>query len=830
LSDACLLLVLLSAPLAAGTVHPQSWGALFVLSAGAWLLALRGGARNTVSHPLLIAAIALTGLAVLLPLIPLPPAVLQVLSPHAADMWKQGVPTGQVEGSWHPLHRAPGPGLYAVLRWSTVVTFLLTCASRATEREWRDRARLWVMATGGLAAAVCIVQTTLDMDRVLGVYEPRWEQAHPLRSPLLLANHWAALQGAVFLLGCGELLRRSISFRSLVLVATTTAVAGMMLWMTDSRGGFLGTAAGLSVLLFLASSKHRHHSTSRGPRLLGYALAAVPLPTAVGWLWWRESGKTYVITGLPQPPFSAEPRLMWLPDILQLIREHSWTGVGVGGFLDAFMAFHTAAGERLAYQPESLFLKLLAENGLVVGGALVLLTLALTIVVLNSAYRRPHLAGAAAALFSLLIHEQTDFALHTGGVLIPAVLLLVVCMPSGDRQLSTRLHLALALCICTIAIGAASCSQHWDLERDLTAHGLHERDDPAELNNVAAELWGWHPSSFVLAQELARRFADAGYATEAMAWINRAMQLAPHHPYPHLMAARLLRSLGANDQALIEYRLTLESDWRHAGQPIYREVARNYPDLETLKRLAPRDEPDALSLFAQIALWEKDPRAAGLAQSAYEQRPEHPRAVSVQAQALVWQHRLREARALALDALQRLSLGQAIRAQLIVVLWQSGEQTMALDLLVRHLASTSGADPALYLRLADWHRLTKAPGLARVALRHARRDGGAQVVAHSLVREAILEQDQGAVAAALGLVRRAQAEYPEDSYAWVEEVRILLAQGDHALALEQARRNRRRLAQSPEGQALLSQLLPGNTTGPETAAPQPSSEMSGDAQ
>jgi len=830
LSDACLLLVLLSAPLAAGTVHPQSWGALFVLSAGAWLLALRGHSHGSLSHPLLVAVIALSGLAVLLPLVPLPPALLELLSPHAAEMWSRGIPAGQVEGSWRPLHRAPGPGFYAVLRWSAIVAFLLACSSRATERAWRDRARLWVLAAGALSAVVCIAQTILEMDSVLGLYTPRWEQAHPLRSPLLLANHWAALQGAVFVLGCGELLRRKLSFRALVLVATTTAVSGMMVWLADSRGGFVGTAAGLTILVLLATTSRRHRSERRWPRVVTYALAAVPLPTTAGWLLWRESRMTAVVTGLSKAPLSDETRLLYLPDVLQLISEHSWTGVGVGGFLDAFPSFRTLPGESIAYQPESLFLKLLAENGLVIGGMLTVLCLAITVVVLKNAYRKPHHAGAAAALLSLLVHEQTDFALHTGGVLLPAVLLLVICMPSSHRRLSPRLHLALALCMCTIAIGAASCSQHWDLERDLAAHGLHERDDPAELNNIAAELWGWHPSSFVLAQELARRFADGGYATEAMTWINRAMQLAPHHPYPHLMAARLLRSLGANDQALIEYRLTLESDWRYAGQPIYREVARNYPDLETLKRLAPRDEPDALSLFAQIALWEKDPRAVGLAQLAYEQSPEYPRAVSVQAQALVWQHRLREARALALDALQRLSLGQAIRAQLIVVLWQSGEQTMALDLLVRHLASTSGADPALYLRLADWHRLTKAPELARVALRHARRDGGAQVVAHSLVREAILEQDQGAVAAALGLVRRAQAEYPEDSYAWVEEVRILLMQGDHALALEQARRNRRRLAQSPEGQALLSQLEPGDTTGPETAAPQPSSEMSGDAQ
>jgi len=364
------------------------------------------------------------------------------------------------------------------------------------------------------------------------------------------------------------------------------------------------------------------------------------------------------------------------------------------------------------------------------------------------------------------------------------------------------------------------------LEHDLQARGLDEQDGPDEMNRTAAELWRWHPSSFVLAQELARRFADQGQAGEAMAWINRAMQLAPHHPYPHLMAARLLRSLGADDQALIEYRLTLESDWHYAAQPIYREVAKNYPELDALKRLAPSDQADALSLFAQIALWDRDPRAAQLARLAYEQSPEYPRAVSVQAQALLSQKHL-EARALALDALQRLSMGPAIRAQLIVVLWQSGEQTMALDLLVRHLASTSGANPALYLRLADWHRLSKTPDLARVALRHARRDGGPDVIARSLVLEATLEQEQGAIAAALGLIRRAQDEYPESSYAWVEEVRILLAQGDRALALEQAMRHRKRLAQSPEGQALLSQLQPGDTTRPETANPQPGSEMSG---
>ncbi len=826
-SDLCLCAALVGAPLAVGTVHPASWAVLLVLSLSGWLLALRGGATSRVSHPLVIALVVLSGLAVLLPLVPLPPAILELLSPRAAEQWALGLPGSEPTTRWGTLHRAPGPGAYAVLRWCTGVSFLLACSARAAEKHWRQKALQWILLSGALAVLLCLFQTGLKMETVLGLYQPRHGMLEPLRAPFLNENHWAGFLGLVLVLSVAELLRGQYSAGKAALLTLLAAIAGIMVLVMNSHSGTIGTASGLAVLGVLSLSRSK--LWKQRPVLLSLAclVAAVPLVGAVARFLEGEASRRHTVTGLALPVMSDESRLLWLPDAWRLIKSHPWSGVGVGGFLDAFPGFRLAPGRHLAYQPEMLPVKLLSEAGLIVGGMLFVVVIAIVVSALWTASRHPGRLGAASALLALLVHEQADFATHTGGVLLPALLLLAVSLPPSAVQRTRRSHLPVVACLAVLVLLATPGLQHWDLRYDLDESGLSDGSSREDLDSAAARLWTWHPSSFVLAQELGRRYSEAAAPNQAMAWLNRAMLLAPHHPDPHLMTARLLRALGANRQALVEYRLTIEADWRYAAIPVFKEVLHSYTELNDLERVVPRNQADGMGLLAQLAIWEHHPRANVLADLAYQQDPANPRAVSVKARTLRDSGRQDEARDIAVEALGKLTMSASIRYQLLGVLWYTGERPMALEQLAALLATEHPLKPDAYLRLAQWRHALEQPALARVALRQARR-GTPSTIAGSLLLEARLELEAGEHLAALGLVRRAQQQAPDLAEPWVEEVRMLAEVNQTQQAAEIARNNARKLQSSPAGRALLERFnLQPESDAPSKTGPSEQGKSSG---
>jgi len=822
LSDVCICSVLIIAPLAVGTVNPGSWALLLVLSLAGWILALRGGSYGEIPHPLVTALVLLSGLAVLIPLLPLPPTLLEYISPHAAEQWARGLPGSEEAVRWGPWHRAPGPGSYALLRWCAAVSFLFACATRAAEARWRERVLLWVLVSGGIAIAACLLQTALELEDVLGIYEPRVGMARPLRATFLNENHWAGFLGMMLTLAVGELLRGHHGVGKAALLTLLAGTSGVMLLITPSHSGVLGAAAGLVAVTLLRlkiSDVWRGRPVLRGVTFL---VAVAPIPAAVSMFLREEATKLSPVSGIGLPILSDEERFVWMADTWDLVKAHPWTGVGVGGFLDAFPGFRASPGRRLAYQPEMLPFKLLSEDGLLLGGLLLLLIFAIVLVALWKASDHPELIGAAAALCSLLVHEQADFATHTGGVLMPALVLLLLCLPPTGALLRRRYHLATATLLAALALLVAPSMHHWNLQDDLDRAGVGDQSTAGDLEAVAGELWAYHPSSFVLAQELGRRFAEVGDTSKAMSWLNRAMVLAPGHPDPHLMTARLLRGLGARSQALIEYRLALEGDWDHAATPLFKEVLRAYSGLEPLQRIVPPGQPDALGLFAQLAIWEKDPRAVALAELAYERRPEDPRAISVRASTLVSSGRHEQARDLILTALSTITMGPAIRYLLLRMLWNAGEHQIALEQLSTMLSGEHGLRPGTHLTLAQWRHEMNQPELARISLRQARR-GTPETISKSLLIEAAIESRAGDVDLALGLVRRAQSIAPNLSTPWVVEARLLAESRQTQQALETARKNSERIAASPEGRALLKRLEINWEDGPADPLEQPDS-------
>jgi hypothetical protein len=801
--DLCLFSVILFAPLAVATVHPLSWGVFLVLSLAAWLLALHGATSLPWPHPLVLSLVVLTGTAVLIPLCPLPPTLLEFLSPLSAEAWARGLPSTEGEARWGALNRAPGPGRYAVLRWCTATAFLMACAARATHSKWRRRVLGWVLLSGGIAVTVCIIQSALQMDSVLGLYQPRSAVVGVLKPTFLNENHWAAFLGIMLTLCLGEIPQKSRSPIQAMLLTLLAVTAGIMLLILPSQSGILGTAVGLALLAGLGALR----SNKAGLKMLGILAGIGCIALAVFFILENEGQETDPLTGNILELTSNEPRLAWLPDTWELAMAHSKTGVGVGGFLDSFTEFRTGVGHSLAYQPEVLPLKLLCENGVLLGSALGLILMAIVLAALRSASRDAGRIGAAAALCSLFVHEQTDFASHVGGILLITIpLLLVALPPRSPRRTATGRHLALAIFVTFCAVLVSPHLRHWDVADDIARAGLSSDSSVKEIEDRAQELWAHHPSSFVLALDMGQRFAAVGAPNTAFLWFNRAMLLAPYHPDPHLMTARMLRGLGATGQALIEYQLALRSASDSSVPNLLGEVMRAYPETDQVIRALPKERPSLFSQLAELAIWTGDPRAESFAALAYKNYPDEPRAGYVRARTLVHSGEVDEGRVLALQLLSESNLSDGIEHRLLHVLWNAGERELSADRLQALLTRVDSRLPDAHLTLARWRHKLGQIDLARVSLRQARR-GTPATAAAALLLAAQIEVELGEAALGLSLIRQAQTLQPDLIDVWLAETQLLIKLNQLSEAREVIQRAPPALIETPAGSALLQRLI-----------------------
>ena len=243
-SDLGLLGAAAAAPLAVGSVHPEAWLGLFVAATLGLGLALLADDSPARPHGLILALIVAGGVAVLLPLLPLPPALLSAVSPEAARVWALGVPGGEVDEAWRPIHQAPGPGLFQAFKWLTVSVFALACAVRSTTPGWSRRVPVVISAAGLLSIVICTAQTLAGSQTILGLYTPPRGHWTDLRPTMVNLNHWAAWVGFASLAGLELALRvdRGLVLRGLGLL--TTAACGVQLLLAGSRGGLLSAGVG----------------------------------------------------------------------------------------------------------------------------------------------------------------------------------------------------------------------------------------------------------------------------------------------------------------------------------------------------------------------------------------------------------------------------------------------------------------------------------------------------------------------------------------------------------------------------------------------------------
>jgi tetratricopeptide (TPR) repeat protein/O-antigen ligase len=545
------LLVLLG-PMLFGGAFPWATSILAALAAATLLACgISASASSSERAPAIFGVLLLLVVWTAVQAAPLPASFVRLLSPASVeDAEVSAALLGHAVPSYVALSRAPGATWTELIKGIAALTALVAGYVLA-----RRGHRVWVLsacgASGALTAVVALGHLLADAHSVFGVYEPVYASSRVL-GPLLNANHLGGVMAFSAPLATGLATTTSDRRGRIAWILCALACAGVCA-LALSRGAFGALVLGMLLLGGWASTRSRRSGTSAARQwamLAGSGLVAASI-----------AGAVYLSWDVLLPQFTAPDAADKL-DLgvrgLRLVSDAPWIGVGRGAFGEVFVRVFGDV-TRFTY-PENLIVQWLSEWGLPAGIA-ALAAFATSLLGTVMKLRSPARAGAFFGIVALAAQNLVDFSLEMSGVVVlVAVALGAVLAPRTEEPGPThglpmrRLALVsgIAGLVCVAAL--APVLDRWSvpfLEKRLRA--ANEHVDRTEFRATLALALKLHPSepTFPL---LAAAGAIAHRSPDAPAWLNRAMNLAPHWAASHLLAAAWLQSRGRRGQAWLELR------------------------------------------------------------------------------------------------------------------------------------------------------------------------------------------------------------------------------------------------------------------------------------
>ena len=423
-----LLAILAVSPMAFGSVHPWSYGAesfvIFILFA-IWLWTAKKRGRITVISTVLVWLLPLSILFFVLQVIPLPSSLVRGISPGRAPL---DAATGGVRAAFESIALYPwGVEQQAFILTAALLIFLLLI-NLVRKKEQVERALTAFYVIGLILAAFAIVQR-------VAINSPSF-------LPFINKNHFAgfmellvplAVSSLAYQIGTinkEESLRETIikvfsspSGAKIVFFLFLTVLFSACVVLTYSRGGICGMIFSLAVLAMMLG---RNRKIALATAICGIVIAIL--------LFKADDGRVAVHT--EQLVYGSDMSALMRADIwndtAHIIKAFPMAGVGLGGFETAFPYFKTNKLQMNFFQPESDYLHILAEGGLL-GFSLAAAFVVIYFFETWSKFRkrrdpfsRSVYAGSVAGLAGLLLHGLADTSLHMPAILFACSALLAL--------------------------------------------------------------------------------------------------------------------------------------------------------------------------------------------------------------------------------------------------------------------------------------------------------------------------------------------------------------------------------------------------------------------
>ncbi|MBI5887867.1 MAG: O-antigen ligase family protein [Deltaproteobacteria bacterium] len=459
--------LLILTPLAFGTVHRWSQSlmeaAAFTLL-GAMLLkrSLCGGSLR-LPKKLLFIPLALFALLAVIQILPLPESLLAYISPETAQFHRTFA--GANLSGPMTISVNPGATIEELLKFLAYAAVFFVTIDYCETTEHINRLLRTVVCMGAGLVVLAVAQKMTWNGRLYWFY-PLGKNVppnHNIWGPYINRNHFAgymelavpiALGCAIYMLSTINALSGS-SFRkniARVLSSRRFFQAGIFflaalimeaaLFMTLSRGGFIGSAVSIAIFGALAYARR---SLRKALWIIAAPAAVIIMIIFIGLL--ADTERRFM-TAAPDQFARLD---IWI-DSLNIIKDYPFFGMGLGAFKNAFMSYQTKWSLIYFEHAESDYVELVTETGLV--GLLIaaLMTAAFFYPVL-SAWRRQSGwyakcigAGGLSALSALFVHGFTDFNLRipanalTFTVIAAATYAAVLTLASGTRGQAAARH------------------------------------------------------------------------------------------------------------------------------------------------------------------------------------------------------------------------------------------------------------------------------------------------------------------------------------------------------------------------------------------------------
>jgi O-antigen ligase len=345
---------------------------------------------------------------VLVQLLPLPPAVLRVLSPGSHAFYEEMslVPIG-----WRPITVNPADTARGLAFLAGMSLLYAAVFREFDDARWRRRLAATVVLTACLMTIAALVQAaSAEPTRIYGLWKPQWDWG--VFGPYVSRNHFAGYLAMAIPLAMGFAaesalhVRRSWGHRrwgwvalgeSAGIAAIQRAAAAMVLMVgllaSHSRGGLLAFGAAAVAMLALL----------RRGRLLLVPLVAAVVVIGLFWVDVEATRKAFETRGLQHSRLS-----LW-SDALKMFPRFPVLGSGFNAFGTSYTQYQTIERYEWYGEAHNEYLQALLDLG-VVGAALVAALLwTLLRDGVRAAAASPLDAGVLGAILACCVHNMVDF-------------------------------------------------------------------------------------------------------------------------------------------------------------------------------------------------------------------------------------------------------------------------------------------------------------------------------------------------------------------------------------------------------------------------------------
>jgi O-antigen ligase/Tfp pilus assembly protein PilF len=427
-----LAFALVFSPLAFGAVEQWSMAVMEALSFIALSLVLLRSMKH--KEPFLHEVPGIVPLSVflaymLIQLIPLPPALLKVVSPgayklYAETLWLDATKT------WASISINKKSTAMELFRILSYAAFYVATVQLLSRKELLKKTVVLIIVFASLLSFFSILQHILSNGKIYWIRELTHGK-NPF-GPYVNRNHYAGLMEMLFpvVLSLFLAFKPHVTYSSLrekmaeifkqnstnvhILLGFSAVIIATSIFLSLSRGGI--TSLSLSIIFLSAVLIYKEGIGKRGILII---IVAIMIALSVGWFGWGPIIKKFQNISITEGDSLNQRVEIWI-NSAGILKDFPATGAGFGSFLHIYPGYRNTATDFTDYHAHNDYIELLTDGGIVgflLAGWFMLEVFYKTFG--NFLKRKEQFsiylyAGALTGIISLLIHSFTDFNMHIG--------------------------------------------------------------------------------------------------------------------------------------------------------------------------------------------------------------------------------------------------------------------------------------------------------------------------------------------------------------------------------------------------------------------------------